>query len=165
MINAPLFCASASCASGATFGHSLKRLSTISMAGSTTPTFDKHLVARIGRAARLDRLGETEGDFQLHAARGRNRHARSAPAKRSTSEAGIGAPEAAPPGALAPIFHAPVDVAETRDDRLLDRVRGCRIGRQAVGGGRIDRAMLPACFDEALREVVWRHVGPFWLAH
>jgi hypothetical protein len=25
--------------------------------------------------------------------------------------------------------------------------------------------MLPACFDEAVREVVWRHVGPFWLAH
>jgi hypothetical protein len=25
--------------------------------------------------------------------------------------------------------------------------------------------MLPPCFDEAVREVVWRHVGPLWLAH
>jgi len=25
--------------------------------------------------------------------------------------------------------------------------------------------MLPARVNEALREVVWRHVGPFWLAH
>jgi len=25
--------------------------------------------------------------------------------------------------------------------------------------------MLPACVDEALHKVVWRHVGPFWLAH
>jgi hypothetical protein len=37
-------------------------------------------------------------------------------------------------------------------------------GGRLSSGGRIDRAMLPAGFDEAVREVVLRHVGPLWLA-